>query len=105
MRSTKAFTCARSTRLSHAPYWGCTGSEGRQSAEKEGSKCEPNSLLSLGVQTPNGQKKKVWAGLRLAGKKHKPQGHKEPKEHLRGRGRRGVEGSSPRSPRVTWPST
>lgn len=34
MRSTKAFTWARSTRLSHAPYCGCTGSDGKESAEK-----------------------------------------------------------------------
>ena len=45
-----------------------------------------------------------WLEHRL-GRSMKPLEHKEYQECLSQRGEGGVEGNSPRSPRVTWPST
>lgn len=80
MRSTKAFTWALSTRLSHAPYWGCTGSEGRQSTEKGGSRCGPNPCTFSSNPNPK------WA-----------------KENSLGRARAGWKGRQGRSMRPLNP--
>lgn len=69
VRSTKAFTWARSTRLSHAPYCGCTGSEGRESGQSAGKHMWARLVyFLLKFRSHGGQKRRVWAGTCLVGR-------------------------------------